>query len=66
MVSMLVDVRSLNIKKWCFMWLGGLGLAASTGSGLQLCDSGDKATVGSHECSCIPSATSSPEGADMF
>lgn len=35
------------------------GLAASSSSGLQLCDSGDEATVGGHERGCVQSTTSS-------
>ena len=35
------------------------GLAASSSSGLQLCDPGDEATVGGHERGCVLSITSS-------
>ena len=48
-----------HFKNWYFTWLGGLGPDCSSSSGLQLCDSGEEATVGGHERGCVLSTTSS-------
>ena len=52
--------KKINIlKSGISHGLEAWGLAASSSSGLQLCDSGEEATVGGHERGCVLSTTSS-------